>query len=190
MGCNHCLDAECLKGCPVDAYTKDPVTGIVLHSADACIGCQYCVWNCPYYRSAIQSRARRGGQVRYVQRPPRPMASNQPASMPAPKVQSRSRLLNMAGLALRTTRVAERPGMPSAGAYDLHHPDHSAGEHSVCAGASRRRPHRSGTRAPLARLHDHAHAGRYRLAASSCCFRRATRCCWSSLLLAVATASR
>ena len=48
MGCNHCLDAECLKGCPVDAYTKDPVTGIVLHSADACIGCQYCVWNCPY----------------------------------------------------------------------------------------------------------------------------------------------
>ena len=48
MGCNHCLDAECVKGCPVDAYTKDSVTGIVLHSADACIGCQYCVWNCPY----------------------------------------------------------------------------------------------------------------------------------------------
>jgi DMSO reductase iron-sulfur subunit len=48
MGCNHCLDADCLRGCPVDAYTKDPVTGIVLHSADACIGCSYCVWNCPY----------------------------------------------------------------------------------------------------------------------------------------------
>lgn len=48
MGCNHCLSADCIKGCPVDAYTKDPVTGIVLHSADACIGCQYCVWNCPY----------------------------------------------------------------------------------------------------------------------------------------------
>lgn len=48
MGCNHCLTADCLKGCPVDAYTKDPLTGIVLHSADACIGCQYCVWNCPY----------------------------------------------------------------------------------------------------------------------------------------------
>ena len=48
MGCNHCLDADCVKGCPVDAYTKDPVTGIVVHSADACIGCQYCVWNCPY----------------------------------------------------------------------------------------------------------------------------------------------
>jgi len=48
MGCNHCLSADCLKGCPVDAFTKDPLTGIVLHSADACIGCQYCVWNCPY----------------------------------------------------------------------------------------------------------------------------------------------
>lgn len=48
MGCNHCLDPDCLRGCPVNAYTKDPYTGLVLHSADACIGCQYCVWNCPY----------------------------------------------------------------------------------------------------------------------------------------------
>lgn len=48
MGCNHCLDAACLKGCPVNAYTKDSATGLVLHSADTCIGCQYCTWNCPY----------------------------------------------------------------------------------------------------------------------------------------------
>jgi formate dehydrogenase iron-sulfur subunit len=48
MGCNHCLDAACLRGCPVDAYHKDAATGIVLHSADTCIGCQYCTWNCPY----------------------------------------------------------------------------------------------------------------------------------------------
>ena len=48
MGCNHCLTADCLRGCPVNAYTKDAATGIVLHSAEACIGCQYCVWNCPY----------------------------------------------------------------------------------------------------------------------------------------------
>ena len=58
MGCNHCLDADCVRGCPVEAYTKDPVTGIVLHSADACIGCQYCVWNCPY--SVPQFNAARG----------------------------------------------------------------------------------------------------------------------------------
>jgi formate dehydrogenase iron-sulfur subunit len=48
MGCNHCLEPTCLEGCPVDAYTKDPATGIVLHSADTCIGCQYCTWNCSY----------------------------------------------------------------------------------------------------------------------------------------------
>ena len=48
MGCNHCLEPSCLLGCPVDAYSKDPVTGIVRHSADTCIGCQYCTWNCSY----------------------------------------------------------------------------------------------------------------------------------------------
>ena len=48
MGCNHCLEPTCMTGCPVDAYAKDPLTGIVLHNADACIGCQYCTWNCSY----------------------------------------------------------------------------------------------------------------------------------------------
>ena len=48
MGCNHCLEPSCLLGCPVDAYSKDSVTGIVRHSADTCIGCQYCTWNCSY----------------------------------------------------------------------------------------------------------------------------------------------
>ncbi len=48
MGCNHCLEPTCMTGCPVNAYTKDPLTGIVLHSAERCIGCQYCTWNCSY----------------------------------------------------------------------------------------------------------------------------------------------
>jgi Fe-S-cluster-containing dehydrogenase component/DMSO reductase anchor subunit len=48
MGCNHCLEPSCLTGCPVEAYTKDSCTGVVLHSADTCIGCQYCTWNCSY----------------------------------------------------------------------------------------------------------------------------------------------
>src|SRR5438309_1314753 len=26
MGCNHCMEPTCLEGCPVDAYSKDPVT--------------------------------------------------------------------------------------------------------------------------------------------------------------------
>jgi formate dehydrogenase iron-sulfur subunit len=48
MGCNHCVEPSCLIGCPVEAYTKDPATGVVVHSAEACIGCQYCTWNCSY----------------------------------------------------------------------------------------------------------------------------------------------
>src|SRR5579859_5822573 len=48
VGCNHCLEPTCMTGCPVDAYSKDSITGIVRHSADACIGCQYCTWNCSY----------------------------------------------------------------------------------------------------------------------------------------------
>lgn len=48
IGCNHCLEPTCMTGCPVDAYSKDPITGIVRHSVDACIGCQYCTWNCSY----------------------------------------------------------------------------------------------------------------------------------------------
>ncbi|MFN7922672.1 MAG: DmsC/YnfH family molybdoenzyme membrane anchor subunit [Bryobacteraceae bacterium] len=48
MGCNHCVEPSCMIGCPVDAYSKDPFTGIVDHDPDMCIGCQYCTWNCSY----------------------------------------------------------------------------------------------------------------------------------------------
>ncbi|WOO39914.1 DmsC/YnfH family molybdoenzyme membrane anchor subunit [Rubellicoccus peritrichatus] len=46
--CHHCVEPGCLEGCPVNAYEKDPITGIVLHLDDQCIGCQYCVLKCPY----------------------------------------------------------------------------------------------------------------------------------------------
>jgi formate dehydrogenase iron-sulfur subunit len=46
--CHHCVDPACLEGCPVLAYDKDPVTGVVRHLDDQCIGCQYCVMMCPY----------------------------------------------------------------------------------------------------------------------------------------------
>jgi Fe-S-cluster-containing dehydrogenase component/DMSO reductase anchor subunit len=47
-GCHHCVDPACLSGCPVDAYEKDPITGIVVHLDDQCIGCSYCTLTCPY----------------------------------------------------------------------------------------------------------------------------------------------
>jgi formate dehydrogenase iron-sulfur subunit len=46
--CHHCVDPACMSGCPVDAYEKDPVTGIVHHLDDQCIGCRYCTLTCPY----------------------------------------------------------------------------------------------------------------------------------------------
>ena len=47
MACNHCLEPACLTGCPTNAYLKLD-NGIVRHDAEECIGCQYCIWNCPY----------------------------------------------------------------------------------------------------------------------------------------------
>jgi formate dehydrogenase iron-sulfur subunit len=46
--CHHCADPSCLKGCPANAYEKDPVTGAVVHLDDQCIGCSYCTMTCPY----------------------------------------------------------------------------------------------------------------------------------------------
>ncbi len=46
--CHHCADPACMNGCPVLAYEKDPITGIVRHLDDQCIGCSYCILKCPY----------------------------------------------------------------------------------------------------------------------------------------------
>lgn len=46
--CHHCVEPACLIGCPVEAYEKDPITGIVAHLDDQCIGCRYCMLTCPY----------------------------------------------------------------------------------------------------------------------------------------------
>lgn len=46
--CHHCVNPECMNGCPVGAYEKNGITGIVKHLDDQCIGCEYCIWKCPY----------------------------------------------------------------------------------------------------------------------------------------------
>ena len=59
--CHHCVDPACMNGCPVKAYEKDPVTGIVRHLDDQCIGCQYCTLTCPY---EVPQFSKRRGIVR------------------------------------------------------------------------------------------------------------------------------
>jgi Fe-S-cluster-containing dehydrogenase component len=46
--CLHCVDPSCVSVCPVQAMTKDPVTGIVGYDENACIGCRYCSYGCPF----------------------------------------------------------------------------------------------------------------------------------------------
>lgn len=48
LACNHCLDPVCMKYCPALAYHKNEQTGAVTIDTNACIGCQYCSWVCPY----------------------------------------------------------------------------------------------------------------------------------------------
>jgi len=112
MGCNHCLTADCVKGCPVNAYTKDPVTGIVLHSAEACIGCQYCVWNCPY--SVPQFNPERGVVGKCDMCHSRLTTGLEPACVHAcPENAIEIEIVNQAAWAADFA-LAEAPGMPAA----------------------------------------------------------------------------
>jgi len=54
--CHHCLEPECMHGCPVKAYEKDEDTGIVRHLDDQCIGCEYCSLKCPFDVPKYSSR--------------------------------------------------------------------------------------------------------------------------------------
>lgn len=112
MGCNHCVDPSCLAGCPVNAYTKDTATGIVLHSADACIGCQYCTWNCPY--GVPQYNPERGVVGKCDLCHGRLAEGREPACVHAcPEDAIQVELVNIAEWRLNYDS-ANAPGMPSA----------------------------------------------------------------------------
>ena len=113
MGCNHCLEPTCLTGCPVDAYSKDGLTGIVRHSAEACIGCQYCTWNCSY--GVPQYNSERGVVGKCDMCYGRLARGQEPACAGAcPEDAIRIEVVEVAQWREHYRTSANSPGMPSA----------------------------------------------------------------------------
>jgi formate dehydrogenase iron-sulfur subunit len=113
MGCNHCLEPTCLSGCPVDAYSKDPVTGVVLHSPEICIGCQYCTWNCSY--GVPQYNPERGVVGKCDMCHNRLAEGREPACVSAcPEGAIEIEIVNVAEWKSGYARSANAPGLPSA----------------------------------------------------------------------------
>jgi DMSO reductase iron-sulfur subunit len=146
MGCNHCLEPTCMTGCPVDAYSKDDITGIVRHSADACIGCQYCTWNCSY--GVPQYNAERGVVGKCDMCYGRLTTGQNPACVSAcPEGAIRIETVNVAEWREEYRTEANAPGMPSAD-YSL----------STTRFTLPTRMPRDSAKADLNRLHpEHAH---------------------------------
>ncbi len=46
--CRQCGDAPCIKACPVEALSRDPITNAILVNDDKCIGCYKCAEACPF----------------------------------------------------------------------------------------------------------------------------------------------
>ncbi len=113
MGCNHCLEPTCMTGCPVNAYTKDPLTGIVLHSAERCIGCQYCTWNCSY--GVPQYNPERGVVGKCDMCYGRLTDGREPACVAAcPEEAIRIEIVDIAAWRQDYVSQANAPGLPSA----------------------------------------------------------------------------
>jgi formate dehydrogenase iron-sulfur subunit len=113
MGCNHCLEPSCLNGCPVDAYTKDALTGIVKHSADACIGCQYCTWNCQY--GVPQYNPERGVVGKCDMCYGRLSEGREPACVNAcPEQAIQIEIVNIGAWKQDFVQLGNAPGMPTA----------------------------------------------------------------------------
>jgi len=46
--CRHCENPPCASVCPVEAITRDKVSGVVSLNEEECIGCEECISACPY----------------------------------------------------------------------------------------------------------------------------------------------
>ena len=55
--CVQCEEAPCIESCPTNALSKDPDSGAIVLSPEACTGCRNCVKACPYGGVGFDSSA-------------------------------------------------------------------------------------------------------------------------------------
>ncbi len=46
--CTQCAEAWCMHACPVDAISKDKMTGAMVVNESTCVGCKVCTIACPF----------------------------------------------------------------------------------------------------------------------------------------------
>ncbi len=112
MACNHCVEPTCLSGCPTNAYIKLD-NGIVAHNAEDCIGCQYCIWNCPYEVPVFNPQRRVVTKCDMCR--PRLAVGDNPACVDACPTQAiKVETVNIAAWRANHHQ-ADAPGLPPAG---------------------------------------------------------------------------
>jgi Fe-S-cluster-containing dehydrogenase component len=58
VNCQQCENPLCVSVCPTGASYRDPSNNVVLIDKEKCIGCEYCIYACPY--GVRQYNAREG----------------------------------------------------------------------------------------------------------------------------------
>lgn len=61
--CFHCVDAACEKVCPENAITTTELGNVVIDQ-DTCVGCSYCVHNCPFEIIELADYVTKDGDVK------------------------------------------------------------------------------------------------------------------------------
>jgi anaerobic dimethyl sulfoxide reductase subunit B (iron-sulfur subunit) len=69
IACMHCGDAPCQTACPVRAISKRVEDGIVVVDANACIGCGFCAWACPFNAPQLSALAGKMEKCTFCQTP-------------------------------------------------------------------------------------------------------------------------